>query len=124
MIDATSNNASDASNANFAITTATDVATAPPVTRTGLEPAAPNPFNPATTLRYSLLESGSVHLVIYDARGRVVRTLVEGVQDGPHWYEARWNGRSDAGQSVSSGVYFVRLTAAGRSFVERVTLTK
>ena len=50
---------------------------------TWLEPAAPNPFNPSTTFRYSLLESARVRLAIYDVQGRLVRVLVDGWQAGP-----------------------------------------
>ncbi len=69
---------------------------------------APNPFNPQTTLRFGLAQSGSVRLELYDTRGQKVRTLVTGARSaGLH--EVRWDGRDDSGRDVGSGVYLVRL---------------
>jgi hypothetical protein len=123
VTDGAGNLVIDASDADFALTTATD-AGAPPVTRTWLEPAAPNPFNPQTVLRYSLLETGPVRLVIYDARGRLVRTLVHATQAGPRWYEARWDGRDDDHQGVPSGVYFATFAAKGLEATQRLVLVR
>jgi hypothetical protein len=123
VTDGAGNLVVDASDADFALTTATD-AGAPPVTRTWLEPAAPNPFNPQTVLRYSLLETGPVRLVIYDARGRLVRTLVHATQAGPRWYEARWDGRDDHHQGVPSGVYFATFAAKGLEATQRLVLVR
>jgi hypothetical protein len=124
VADAATNAAEDASDANFTLTTATDVATAPPVTRTWFEPPAPNPFNPSTTLRYSLLEGGRVQLSIYDARGRLVRSLVDALQPGGRWYEVRWDGRDGEGRVVPSSAYFARLRTPGGGWVQRVVLAK
>jgi hypothetical protein len=77
-----------------------------------LSPATPNPFNPTTTIRYSLPRASNVELVIFDLAGRPVRTLVRGfLRDGE--YEVTWNGRNDEGVAVASGVYHYRLTAKG-----------
>jgi hypothetical protein len=105
-------------------TVITDVATAPPVTRTGLEAPAPNPFNPSTTIRYSLLETGRVRISIFDPRGRLVRSLVDGVQIGPRWHSVVWDGRSESGIASSAGVYFARLDAPGVSATRRLVLVK
>jgi len=101
----------------------TDVA-GPPVTRTGLEAPAPNPFNPTTQIRYSLLETGPVRLAIYDARGRLVRQLVEGDRPGPQWHVAIWNGRNAAGIPSPAGVYFVKLDASRVAMSRRIVLVK
>ena len=88
-----------------------------------LYPAAPNPFNPQTTVRFELDRDGSAALEIYDLNGRRVRTLVNGhLTAGGH--RATWNGRDDAGHSLASGVYLVRLR--GNDFVDsrRVALLK
>ena len=77
----------------------------------------PNPFNPATEISYAIpgsvdgttVSSTRVSLQIFDIRGRVVRALVNARQ-APGRYTARWDGRNDQGVSVSSGVYFYRLT--------------
>ena len=75
-----------------------------------LHPAAPNPFNPATDLRFTLDRDGRVALAIYDARGRRVRTFPDAAYPaGDH--ALRWNGRDDTGRQVASGVYEVRLVA-------------
>jgi len=82
----------------------------PPLLSYALQPNHPNPFNPSTTIRYSLAASGRVNLRVYDLRGRLVRTLV--VSDRPAgWHQASWDGRDDAGTAVASGVYFYRLEA-------------
>jgi len=72
---------------------------------------APNPFNPSTTIRYSIAQSGPVTIRIFNAGGALVRTLV----DKPHTageYTTRWDGKDDAGRRLSSGVYFYRIEAA------------
>ncbi|RKZ17101.1 hypothetical protein DRQ53_04545 [bacterium] len=82
-----------------------------PAARSGgtrLLPNSPNPFNPRTTLRFNLAETASVHLKIYDLRGRVTRTLDCG-QLGPGEHEKIWDGTDDDGRSVASGNYLVRL---------------
>ena len=73
----------------------------------------PNPFNPQTTVEYSLLADDRVRIVIYDARGAVVRSLVDQpMPAGEH--RVRWNGVDQAGRPVGSGIYFVKM-AAGSS---------
>jgi hypothetical protein len=75
----------------------------------------PNPFNPDTVISYSLATGRNASLVVYNALGQKVRTIV----DGPHAmgkYTVRWDGKDEMGRQVSSGVYYCRMTA-GR-FVE------
>ena len=70
----------------------------------------PNPFNPVTTIDYSLATPARVSLRVYDAAGRVVRTLVDArVDAGPH--SVVWDGVADAGTRAASGVYFIRMRA-------------
>jgi hypothetical protein len=72
----------------------------------------PNPFNPSTTIPFSLSRGGMVELSIYDATGRRVKGLVKGaLPAGGH--ETVWDGTDDRGRSVASGVYFARLGHAG-----------
>jgi hypothetical protein len=82
--------------------------TAPPgAGRLALSPAAPNPFNPRTTLRLRLGSAGPVTVEILDARGRRIRTLVDGtLPAGEHLLT--WDGRDGAGRGVVSGVYRAR----------------
>lgn len=87
---------------------------------TGIQP---NPFNPATSILYTLTRSGPVRLTIYDVAGRTVRDLVKAVQ-GPGEISVRWNGRNGSGDPVSSGLYFARLTAEGRTIGQKLVLIK
>jgi hypothetical protein len=83
----------------------------------------PNPFNPETTIRFTMPASGNVTINIYDAAGRLVRSLVDGVKDaGSH--NVTWNGVDNHGSPVSSGVYFYRLTAGKFSETKKMTLLK
>jgi hypothetical protein len=75
----------------------------PPVAR--LLPAAPSPFNARTTLKLELTAAARLTWAIHDARGRRVRSLVEGwLPRG--WHVLVWDGYDDAGLAVSSGVYY------------------
>ena len=72
----------------------------------------PNPFNPETTIHFSLMEAGKVRLRIYDIKGRTVNTLINGNMDkGTQTVD--WLGTDSQGRKVSSGVYFYRLERAG-----------
>ena len=75
-----------------------------------LQEPAPNPFNPATILRYHVpAGTRAASLTIYDQRGRQVRAL--SADNGAGWHEVRWDGRTDAGARVASGLYFARFVA-------------
>lgn len=88
-----------------------------------LHPCAPNPFNPATAVRFSLASAGPVRVDLLSVDGRVVRTLVSQWQEaGPH--AVTWNGCDDVGRVVASGTYLCRLTAAATVQTTRVTLLK
>ena len=83
----------------------------------------PNPFNPLTTIRYTLPRASLVAMDVHDAQGRRVALLVQGDRDaGEH--VITWNGKDAGGVSVSSGVYFVRLEARGEVRVRKVVLLK
>jgi len=83
----------------------------------------PNPFNPATTIRYTLTEPASVRLCIYDALGRRVRTLVTAeMHAGSH--SVPWNGLDESGRELPSGVYLCRLTAGSQEASHRMLLLK
>lgn len=85
--------------------------------------AVPNPFNPATEIRYELPRATVVSLEIYDVSGRHVRTLVRGRREaGAH--RARWDGRDGSDHGVASGVYFVRLQSGGTSQTRALTLVR
>jgi hypothetical protein len=83
----------------------------------------PNPFNPQTTIRFTLPASDRVALAIYNASGQLVKTLVEGVQPaGSHDFV--WDGHDSKGASVSSGVYFYRLTSGKFNETKKMVLLK
>ncbi len=83
----------------------------------------PNPFNPATTIRFGLSEQARVRLRIYDVSGRLVRTLVDGVRgEGEH--SERWNGTDHAGRAVASGVYFYCLEAGSFKETKKMVLLR
>lgn len=71
----------------------------------------PNPFNPATLIRYEVPPGGGrVSLAIYDVEGRLVQTLVDGFESAGI-KSVSWDGRNTAGRRVASGLYFYRLCA-------------
>jgi predicted GH43/DUF377 family glycosyl hydrolase len=96
---------------------------ATPVLTLAIRRVLPNPFNPQTSIEYSIDEAGAVTLAIYDASGRLVRALVDKPQDAGR-YTASWDGTNDTGSRVASGVYFVRLESAGRVRTQKVVLAK
>lgn len=85
--------------------------------------AFPNPFNPVTTISFSLPAAGRVRLDIHDLRGRRVRSLLsEDRQAGEQ--RVVWDGRDGQGQSVASGVYFARLEFGGMVQARKLLLAK
>jgi hypothetical protein len=88
-----------------------------------LDSPYPNPFNPATNIRFELTARSPVRVRIFDAQGRMVRDLVREVYPAGR-HEVAWNGRDDQGGSVSSGVYFVRFEADGTVGTKKMTLLK
>jgi hypothetical protein len=95
------------------------------IERSRLLAARPNPFNPATAVRFEVAAeySGKVGLTLYDVTGRRVRTLVDRPV-GPGRHSVRWDGRDDAGRACASGVYFVRLIAGADHDEAKVALLK
>ena len=88
-----------------------------------LDSPNPNPFNPATMLKYHVPTGArQVHLAVFDQRGRQVRDLLAEATNG--WHEVRWDGRTDLGGRVASGLYFARLTVDGQVTVQKMALVK
>lgn len=75
-----------------------------------LDVGGPSPFRGVTRLRYSLPEPAHVRLLVYDASGRLVRTLRSG-QASSGLHHADWDGRDSRGATVARGLYFCRLAA-------------
>ncbi len=90
----------------------------------GLLPNHPNPFNAETTIEYRLRRDSAVTLTVYDLNGRRVRTLSSGQQAAGR-HRVVWDGKSDTGTTVSSGVYVVRLVSgSGEQDQIRVVLQR
>jgi len=88
-----------------------------------LSQAYPNPFNPATTISYSLPEANHVQIDIYDVIGNKVRTLVSQTQNaGTKSYQ--WNATNDLGQSVSAGMYIYTIQAGDFIQSKKMVLLK
>lgn len=96
---------------------------APLPSRPELSQNFPNPFNPATTVRYSLPTAQFVRVNVYDGTGRLVRTLAEGWRSAGH-YTVKWDGRDAAGGRLASGVYFIRMEAGAVVVRRKVVLAK
>ncbi len=89
----------------------------------GLSQNVPNPFNPVTTIHYSLAEAGMVHLAVYNVNGQLVRTLATGERPAGY-HTAVWNGRDDSGRALASGVYLYRLVTPGATITKRMIMVK
>ncbi|MCH8304673.1 MAG: T9SS type A sorting domain-containing protein, partial [Candidatus Marinimicrobia bacterium] len=83
----------------------------------------PNPFNPSTLIRYALPKSSTVSLVIYNMMGQEIRRWDES-DAVPGYYEKIWNGTTQAGVPVSSGIYIYRLTTAEFIQMRKMVLLK
>ncbi len=84
----------------------------------------PNPFNPSTTVSYTVPSRGNVIVAIYDARGARVATLVNNETRDAGAYRMEWNGRTDGGTAVSSGIYFARIEHNGAARTKKLVLLK
>jgi subtilisin family serine protease len=85
--------------------------------------AYPNPFNPATTLRFYLPETGPATLRAFTVNGRQVWSRRLGASE-PGWREIKWNAHDSEGRALSSGLYFIHVKQGQRVAATRVTLLK
>ena len=84
----------------------------------------PNPFNPATTIKYALPEASQVRLEVFNVVGQVVRTMVDAHQNAGR-YVVQWDASNDNGVNLSSGIYFYRLQVEGNYLeVKKMLLLK
>ena len=81
----------------------------------------PNPFNPSTVITYDLAVDGFVDLSIYNVVGKKVKTIVNQNETAGRKITA-WYGRDDAGNTLSAGMYFYRLTAGGKVFTKKMVI--
>lgn len=96
---------------------------APAASRAKVERVFPNPFNPSTTIEFSVPKNGPASIAVYDIQGRKVATVLKDTM-AAGVYRVRWNGKSDDGRALSSGVYFARLEAADSRDVARLMMLK
>jgi hypothetical protein len=96
---------------------------APSPGRNHLAQNYPNPFNPQTTIAFSIKDRGPVTVKVYNVAGELVRTLVNENRVAGS-YTLVWDGRSEAGSAVASGVYFYKLVANGFSQTRKMVLLK
>jgi hypothetical protein len=94
-----------------------------PVLATELQSNYPNPFNPETTIRYSVKETSPVTIEVYNLKGQLIRTLVNEVKTAGN-YSVVWNGRDSHNQPVSSGVYFYKMNAGKYSSTKKMIMMK
>lgn len=85
--------------------------------------AYPNPFNPATTISYNLVEESEVSLGIFNAFGQLIRRFDFGSQEARR-YTVVWDGSNQQGEKVGSGIYFLELKASEHRLVRRLSLLK
>ncbi len=83
----------------------------------------PNPFNPTTTIGFSLPVKSEMRLEIYDIKGTRIRTLVNG-EHLAGIFDVTWDGRNDVGEYVTSGIYLYRMSAGDFTKTGRMTLLK
>jgi hypothetical protein len=83
----------------------------------------PNPFNPTTRIEFDLAAPGLVRLRIYDAAGRLVRSLVDESMPAGR-YVRLWDGRDARGSAVASGIYFYRLDAGAYTQTRKMVLLR
>lgn len=86
--------------------------------------ARPNPFNPRTEIHFELPVAGRVELDIHDARGRLVRRLINDLNYGKGHHVAAWDGTDDKGQALPSGLFLARIRSAGFSAFTKLTLLR
>jgi hypothetical protein len=92
-----------------------------PVAITELKGNYPNPFNPETTISFSVKEPGWVSLQIFNLKGQLIRNLAQSEMPSGH-YRLLWNGRDELGRSVGSGIYYYRLKTGAYQSTKKMLL--
>ncbi len=83
----------------------------------------PNPFNPVTTIAYSLPEESQISILIYNIKGQKVKTLATGTQPAGD-YNVTWDGKDESGKDVTSGIYFYKLRTDNKELTRKMLLLK
>jgi FlgD Ig-like domain len=99
-----------------------DNASAPPLATT-LSTIYPNPFNPKTTIEFTLAEAGAIELAVFDLRGRLVKVLDQESRAIGR-YRATWDGRDQDGRAMPANTYICRLVTSHGTKSQKLILTK
>ncbi len=83
----------------------------------------PNPFNPTTTISYSLPEEGNVRIEVYNIKGQKVKQLINEHKESGH-HTIKWNGTDENNKSVGSGVYFYKVKTEKSSLINKMIMLK
>ena len=83
----------------------------------------PNPFNPETTIGFSVANDSKVTILIYNILGQKVATLLDGKMN-PGNYTMKWKGVSDSGKELPSGMYFYEMTSPGFHQIKKLVLVR
>lgn len=84
----------------------------------------PNPFNPTTTIKFDVPRRSQVNLTVYNVLGQKVKTLIDKVMDAGAAQVAEWDGTTDGGNSVSTGIYFYKMEAGSFVQTKKMVLMK
>jgi len=88
-----------------------------------LAPNYPNPFNPSTTIKYTMADNALVTIKVYDITGQLVKTLINGHQS-PGAHTIQWNGKNNSNINVVSGLYFVKMVSGKFTKVNKMMLIR
>ena len=121
-------NTDDANNPNIVITltgSASPVSIDDPIQPavTALKGNYPNPFNPRTTISYSVKEQGPVSIGIYNLKGQLVKTLVSETKAAGN-HSVVWEGDDDGGRQVSSGIYLYKMYSGKYTSTKKMIMMK
>lgn len=94
-----------------------------PVSSTILRGNYPNPFNPETSISYTIKNDEQVKIEIFNLKGEKIKTLVNTKQKSGN-YKAKWLGEDQNGKKVSSGIYFYKMTSGNYSSTKKMILMK
>ena len=83
----------------------------------------PNPFNPETTIQFTINQAQKINLNIFDAQGRLINRLVNREMQ-PGEYSVKWNGADDNNRRVASGIYFYQLSGDNQIIVRKMKFLK
>ena len=92
--------------------------------RFSLEQCYPNPFNATTTISFTLNDRSRIRISVYNVTGELVKTLLDEVREAGTYNDVIWDGKSNSGRNVSSGLYFYRLEADSFADIKKMVLLR